>query len=133
MKLYVSADAVNLFQQLYKYEKNHCFFYSGLNLILNLSHYRYVHDVDIYTAGLAEIKESGTLIGPTFACLASRQFRDLKIGDRFWYETDKEPVSFTPGQLIELKQMTLAKILCRNLMDTPMIQPVAFLSSKLEK
>lgn len=111
MRKFVHSDAVDVFMSLYKF----------------------VEDVDMYSAGLAEFKQNGALIGPTFTCILSRQFRDLKLGDRFWYETSQSPASFTQGQLSEIRKMSLSKLLCRNLKDTPRIQPRAMISSKLKE
>ncbi|XP_011878846.1 PREDICTED: chorion peroxidase isoform X2 [Vollenhovia emeryi] len=57
--------------------------------------YESVDDVDLYTGALAEIPESGSLIGPTFACLILDQFERLQKGDRFWYEFSDQPYPFT--------------------------------------
>jgi peroxidase len=46
---------------------------------------------------LAEFPEEGALVGPTLTCLLGMQYRDLKIGDRFWYESPTFPAAFTPG------------------------------------
>ena len=75
MKLYIPSDIVDIFK----------FFY------------RYVDDVDLISAGLAEFKEPGALVGPTFAEMIAIMFRDWKFGDRFWYETNQRPARFTPG------------------------------------
>lgn len=68
-----------------------------------MSMYRFVEDVDFYSAGLAEIKQGEGLLGPTFTCIVAKQFHDLKVGDRFWYETNQDPASFTPGYLLLFK------------------------------
>jgi peroxidase len=64
------------------------------------SFFRFVDDIDLFTASVAEIKEPNAMIGPTLKCLLGAQFRDLKFGDRFWYETTEQPIGFTPGYFI---------------------------------
>jgi len=59
--------------------------------------YRSVDDIDLFSALVAEHKQGNALIGPTLVCILGSQFRDLKFGDRFWYETKHFPASFTPG------------------------------------
>ena len=104
-------------------------------------------DVDLISAGLAEFKEKGALVGPTFAELIAIMFHDWKVGDRYWYENDNAPARFTPGlfsavshcsvhfylllliaQLSEIQKVTLARVLCNNLDNTPRLQPNAFLT-----
>lgn len=65
--------------------------------------YETVEDVDMYTGALAELPLEGSLVGPTVTCLLADQFLRLKIGDRFWYETDQQPQAFTPGTVISAK------------------------------
>ncbi|KOB71135.1 Chorion peroxidase [Operophtera brumata] len=67
---------------------------SSLSRINNI--YESVDDIDLYTGALAE-DPKGRLLGPTLTCLISDQFLRLKLGDRFWYETDDETVGFTIG------------------------------------
>ncbi|XP_067144092.1 uncharacterized protein [Centruroides vittatus] len=76
--------------------------------------YNNVADIDLYTGGLAEIPLRGAMVGPTFSCLLGRQFHALRRGDRFWYENDIPPSSFSREQLAELRKVTLARILCDN-------------------
>ena len=56
-----------------------------------------VDDVDLYIAGLAETPVPGGLLGPTFTCILSRQFRDIKNGDRLWHENGGRNRVFTSG------------------------------------
>ncbi|KAF7248803.1 hypothetical protein EYD10_05320 [Varanus komodoensis] len=53
----------------------------------------------------------GTRVGPTLMCLLTTQFRRLRDGDRFWYEN---PGVFSPAQLTQIRQASLARIICDN-------------------
>ena len=75
MKQFVTSDVVEIFKQFYKF----------------------VDDVDLFLAGVAEIKNEGNIVGPTLQCLLALQFRDMKYGDRFWYKTNQAPAKFLPG------------------------------------
>ncbi|KAG1649408.1 Thyroid peroxidase [Nymphon striatum] len=76
--------------------------------------YKHPDDIDLWSGGIAEELIPGTMVGPTFGCLIGLQFRDLRSGDRFWYENPGWPSSFTAAQLREIKKMTMAKIFCNN-------------------
>ncbi|KAK3911279.1 Peroxidase [Frankliniella fusca] len=76
-------------------------------------------DVDLWSAGIAERVSSssssgsaGAMVGPTFSCLIGRTFRNLKLGDRYWYENGGQAGSFSTAQLAELRRVTLARIVC---------------------
>lgn len=60
--------------------------------------YESVHDIDLYTGALAELPNAGSIVGSTFMCLIADQFVRLQRGDRFWYELDGQPHSFTEGK-----------------------------------
>jgi hypothetical protein len=60
-----------------------------------------VEDIDLWTGGISENKPYGGIVGPTFACLISEQFSNIKQGDRFWYENPYLPSSFTIGAFID--------------------------------
>ncbi|XP_062612030.1 peroxidase-like protein [Saccostrea cucullata] len=82
--------------------------------------YRSTDDIDLFAGGMSERPIYGGILGPTFSCLFALQFSRYKHGDRFWYENDvhENPLTaFTTGQLDELKQVTLAKILCSVVKD----------------
>ena len=38
-----------------------------------------------------------------------------KLGDRYWYENDIPPSSFTREQLNEIRKVSLAQIICENI------------------
>ena len=94
--------------------------------------YKFVEDVDLFSALVSEFKAEGAIIGPTLTCLLGQQFSDLKFGDRYWFETSEQPGAFTPAQLTELRKVTLGKLLCRNLANTPEMSPRVMLSMNLE-
>ncbi|XP_054715544.1 uncharacterized protein LOC129225022 [Uloborus diversus] len=86
--------------------------------------YNDVQDIDLFTGGLSEKPLVGGVVGPTFACILSRQFQHLKRGDRFWYENDIPPNSFSREQLKEIRKTTLARIICDNAgASVRMLQP----------
>jgi len=93
--------------------------------------YKFVDDIDLFVAMLHEKRLSDALVGQTLACLLAHQLKNIKYSDSFWYETDQEPARFTISQLNEIRKITLAKILCRNLENTPKIQTHAMLTTKL--
>ncbi|KAL8625947.1 hypothetical protein ACOMHN_012539 [Nucella lapillus] len=72
-------------------------------------------DVDIFVGLVVEKTSKGSLMGPTLNCLLADQFKALKEGDRFFYETSSSQEGFTKAQLSEIKKVTLAKILCENI------------------
>ncbi|XP_059469359.1 peroxidase-like [Neocloeon triangulifer] len=86
-----------------------------------------VHDVDLWSAGICERPLPGGMVGPTFSCIISRSFRQLRRADRFWYENPDHPGAFTPGQLKSIKRMTFARMLCDNSDNIQTVQNFVFL------
>ncbi|XP_078731526.1 peroxidasin homolog isoform X1 [Lampetra fluviatilis] len=68
-------------------------------------------NIDLFPALMVEELVPGTRLGPTLLCLLLTQFQRLRDGDRFWYEN---PGVFTPAQLTQLRQASLARVLCDN-------------------
>ena len=64
------------------------------------STYRNVGDIDLFTGGLAETPNKGAVVGPTLGCLIGRQFHYLRRGDRYWFENELPPSSFTKGSSV---------------------------------
>ncbi|KAK2705306.1 peroxidase-like [Artemia franciscana] len=76
--------------------------------------YRDVDDIDLFVGGIAEMPQTGSLLGPTFLCLVGDQFARLRRGDRFFYDIGGQSHSFTQAQLNQLRRSSLARILCDN-------------------
>ncbi|XP_064614046.1 chorion peroxidase-like [Liolophura sinensis] len=83
-------------------------------------------DVDVWTGGISEVPVEDAAVGPLFANIIGNQFKRLKYGDRYFYESDSQPVPFTPEQLREIRKVTYASVLCNN-QPFRTIQPEAFL------
>jgi hypothetical protein len=65
------------------------------------------------------------MIGPTFACLLGRQFHALRRGDRYWYENDLPPSSFSKEQLTEIRKSSLSRLMCDNSDNMDFVQPIS--------
>ncbi|KAI9553142.1 hypothetical protein GHT06_021035 [Daphnia sinensis] len=79
--------------------------------------YKSVDDIDLYIGCLFETHlgfESGALMGPTALCIAAEQFQKTKNGDRYFYDIGGQPNSFTPDQLNQIRQSSLARLMCDN-------------------
>lgn len=97
--------------------------------------YGHPSNIDIWVGGMAEDPVQGAKVGPTFRCLLVEQFRRLRDGDRFWYEN---PGVFKPEQLTQIKQSTLARVICdssddilevtKNVFKMPNLQSPSFVT-----
>ena len=76
--------------------------------------YDHPDDVDLFTGLMSETRIPGALVGPTLACLLGHQFSNLKLCDRFWYETSDPAIRFTEEQLMQIRKVTLSRLVCRN-------------------
>lgn len=81
-------------------------------------------NIDIFVGGILEDQIEGAKMGPTFRCILTEQFRRIRDGDRFWYEN---PSTFKPAQLTQIKQSSLARILCDNGDNITAISPNVFI------
>lgn len=89
--------------------------------------YEQVGDIDLFSGGLAEKPVRGGIVGPTFACIIAEQFKNLRKGDRFWYENDGVYDAFTPAQLQQIRHVSFAQLLCMATDGIDTIQPFVFL------
>uniref|UniRef100_G3WLQ4 Peroxidasin like n=1 Tax=Sarcophilus harrisii TaxID=9305 RepID=G3WLQ4_SARHA len=84
-------------------------------------------NIDLWPALMVEDLIPGTRVGPTLMCLFVTQFQRLRDGDRFWYEN---PGVFTPAQVTQLKQASLAHVLCENGDSIQQVQTDVFLKAE---
>ncbi|XP_062448831.1 myeloperoxidase [Rhea pennata] len=68
-------------------------------------------NIDIWIGSLAEPFVNGGRVGPLMACIIGTQFRNLRDGDRFWWENKG---IFTPQQRCSLAKISLSQIICDN-------------------
>ena len=108
-------------------------FYELLEIPSNLRYkmaqiYEHVDDIDLYVGAMAETHLAGATVGPTFACILAEQFRDLKRGDRFYYENGGCEQVFTPAQLEAIKKgVSLSRLMCNCAYGTKSMPRNAFL------
>lgn len=51
-----------------------------------------------FSPGISELTASDAIVGPVFARIIGVQFQRIKVGDRFWHETNDATVKFTDGE-----------------------------------
>ncbi|RUS85745.1 hypothetical protein EGW08_006459, partial [Elysia chlorotica] len=74
--------------------------------------YESVDDIDLYSGGVSENLVSGGRVGELYAIIMGEQFKDLKFGDRFWFENTGDVSSFSSKQINQLRRVSLARVLC---------------------
>ncbi|OWA53437.1 Peroxidasin-like protein [Hypsibius exemplaris] len=89
--------------------------------------YANVEDIDLYVAGISEVRKPDGIIGATMACIIAEQFGRLRSGDRFWYENDLPlPSRLTNQQLAAIRRTSMASILCTTALAMNAVQPRVF-------
>ncbi|NXP11235.1 PERE peroxidase, partial [Thinocorus orbignyianus] len=68
-------------------------------------------NIDLWIGAIAEPFVPQGRVGPLLACIIGTQFRNLRDGDRFWWEN---PGVFTPQQLRALRKISLSAVICDN-------------------
>jgi len=68
-------------------------------------------NIDVWLGGVAEPFVEGGRVGPLFACIIARQFRNVRQGDRLWWENDGV---FTEAQRQSLRTASLSRFICDN-------------------
>lgn len=65
---------------------------SDATIVADLSStYSTVDDIDLWVGGLSENPVAGSQLGPLFQAIITRQFTEVRDGDRFWYRNDLNP------------------------------------------
>lgn len=86
--------------------------------------YGHVDNIDLFVGGMSETPYKKTSkVGMTFWCILIDQFSRLRDGDRFWYEN---PMVFNPDQLLQIKQSSLARVICDSSDDITHVQSDVF-------
>lgn len=76
--------------------------------------YATVRDIDLFPGGILESPAYGSQLGFTFTCLLTKQFSNLRYGDRFWYERCNSVTGFTIEQLDQIRHTSLSRVYCDN-------------------
>ncbi|XP_004591257.2 myeloperoxidase [Ochotona princeps] len=76
-----------------------------------MAQYGTPNNIDIWMGGVAEPLQPGGRVGPLLACLIGTQFRQLRDGDRFWWQNQGV---FSAQQRAALAQISLPRIICDN-------------------
>ena len=82
-----------------------------------MSVYKTVEDIDPYVGGMVEEPVPRGVVGPTFACIISKQFENIKDGDRFFF-THKQrgsEVGLDTGFRAMIRKRTLHDLMCDNI------------------
>ncbi|KAL3277115.1 hypothetical protein HHI36_012472 [Cryptolaemus montrouzieri] len=87
--------------------------------------YKSEEDIDLIIGALSEKPQKG-LFGPTLTCILANQFERTKKADRYFYESDEQPMPFSESQLDEIKKVTFARIICDNSDKVEKVQPRVF-------
>jgi len=89
--------------------------------------YKSPDDIDLFIAGMSEkVAAGGGMVGHTFTHMIADQFARLKEGDRYYYEHGGQSGSFTPQQLVEIRKVSMASVLCRNGDSIKHVQALTF-------
>ncbi|XP_048413029.2 eosinophil peroxidase-like isoform X3 [Stegostoma tigrinum] len=90
-----------------------------LSLVLNnmelatnlLKLYGSPDNIDVWVGGISEPFMEGGRVGPLFACLIGQQFKNLRDGDRFWWQNKGV---FTDNQQQALQHISFSRVICEN-------------------
>ena len=88
--------------------------------------YLVAKDIDLFAGGINEFPVRGSIFGLVFTKILTQQFKDLRFGDRFWYERNDPQIGFTQAQLAEIRKSSMARVICDNTDIVFSIQRKAF-------
>ena len=87
-------------------------------------------EVDLYIGLLSELEGKGSELGPTNTCIIMHQFKQLKLGDKFWYENENFFVS--QAKLDTVKDLNLAKIICLTMDGMDRVPDMPYIGDGIE-
>ncbi|XP_067863990.1 myeloperoxidase-like [Heptranchias perlo] len=73
--------------------------------------YRTPDNIEPWLGGVSEPSVKGGRLGPLLACLVGLQFKNLRDGDRFWWENQGV---FTASQQQALQKVSFSRLICDN-------------------
>lgn len=88
--------------------------FTNETLHMYMQTYKSPDDLDLWSAGVSERPLPGSMVGPVFGCIMGETFKNLRLGDRFWFENAGQPSSFTQEQVNEIRKIKLSRIICDN-------------------
>lgn len=91
--------------------------------------YGHPGNMDVFVGGILEDQIGSGKVGPLFQCLLIEQFKRLRDGDRFYYE---KPSVFKPEQLEQIRQFSLARVICDNADNVTLITKDVFRLPELQ-
>ncbi|XP_049866581.1 peroxidase-like [Pectinophora gossypiella] len=74
--------------------------------------YEHIEDIDLLAGIWLEKPLKDGYVPPTFYCLVVDNLLHNMVSDRHWYERPNRPNAFTLQQLLEVRKVTMAHILC---------------------
>ncbi len=87
--------------------------------------YGTIGQVDLFMGGLAETHAPGADVGPTFQAIITRQFQNLRAGDRFFWLNQK----FDPNTAAMISNTTLTTLMKRDTDTTMSLPPNLFIAT----
>jgi len=82
--------------------------------------YESTADIELFPAGLAERPDKdGGMLGPVFSCIVASQFRNLKLGDRYFFTHANVNADqrFCDKEMTAIRKRTFRDIMCDNMGD----------------
>ncbi|CAI9737355.1 peroxidase mlt-7-like [Octopus vulgaris] len=98
-------------------------FHDNLEITKLSNLYKYVYDIDFLSGAFTETVANDKPAGPTLLLLLRSQFALLQNADRFFFENSNV---FDDKQLQEIKKVTMANLLCRNIDSLGTVKTNAF-------
>ncbi|XP_050431517.1 peroxidase-like [Adelges cooleyi] len=74
--------------------------------------YSHVDDIDFMVGAMLEKPQNNSMVGPTSACIIGDAFYRARVGDRFFYDVQGQPGSFSAEQIKVLETINLGHVLC---------------------